>query len=146
VFPHARNTFTVVRAQTPAYDQKATHSNAWVALFSPSLSVHAIMGQQSAAAIHFLAHIWQYHEQPHVPQFPFLRKLDERTLTYAQLPNMSTRDAIVRRILSCSLAYSAAGRSSCRSNHPPRKIFNAYHGHRPSVGVRAVLRVYFFSG
>ena len=38
-------------------------------LFSPSLSVHAIVGQQSATAIHFLAHIWHYRQPIKKPEW-----------------------------------------------------------------------------
>ena len=103
---HAKLTFTVVHAQTSAYGQKVTHSTAWV-VFSPSLCVHANLGQQSAAAIHFLDHVRHYHQpiknkgwtiaiphgqtldflfkgfgghgQPNAPQFSFLRKLEEHS-------------------------------------------------------------------
>ena len=103
----ARETFTVVHDQTSVYGQKTTHSNAWVVLFSPSLCVHANLGQQSTAAIHFLDHVWHYHQpkkrkggrtpslsgrpllfyswalvvrdEPNAQQFPFLRKLDEHS-------------------------------------------------------------------
>jgi hypothetical protein len=75
--------------------------------FWPSLCVHANMGQQSAAGILFHDHVWHYHQpiknkdgrtpslmgkplifysralvergEPNAPQFPFLRKLEERS-------------------------------------------------------------------
>jgi hypothetical protein len=57
---HAKFTFTVAHAQTSAYGQK------WlfhcIAAFSPSPCVHANTGQQSAAAIHFLNHVWHYRQ------------------------------------------------------------------------------------